>query len=219
MPEKLASKPRLNSEERKASIVQAAIRLFGEKGFRGTTTREIAAAVGVSEPVLYEHFKTKSDLYAAIIDSTSKLGVESLAALASRYGEVDDDQGFFTELAQLILNWYTEGASFIRLLLYSNLEGHEMKDLFFERQSSRVLGIVVSYIERRVRQGAMRNVDPEIAARAFMGMICHYAQYGIIFHCGVLPASNGQVLHGMVSIFLTGTCRHEKQHGKQKGKQ
>ncbi|HTF61941.1 MAG TPA: TetR/AcrR family transcriptional regulator [Edaphobacter sp.] len=200
-----ASKPRLSSEERKASIVEAAIRLFGEKGFRGTTTREIAAAVGVSEPILYEHFKTKGDLYAAIIDYSSCKGVELLAALAARYQDVDDDEGFFTELGQLVLKWYTHDASFVRLLLFSNLEGHELKDLFFERQSLRVLDIVSGYIERRIRQGAMRKVDPALSARVFLGMVSNYAQYGILFRCGALSESNEEILRGMVGIFLNGT--------------
>jgi len=200
-----ASKPRLSSEERKASIVEAAIRLFGEKGFRGTTTREIAAAVGVSEPILYEHFKTKGDLYAAIIDYSSCKGVELLAALAARYQDVDDDEGFFTELGQLVLKWYTHDASFVRLLLFSNLEGHELKDLFFERQTLRVLDIVSGYIERRIRQGAMRKVDPALSARVFLGMVSNYAQYGILFRCGALSESNEEILRGMVGIFLNGT--------------
>src|SRR4051794_4054465 len=113
MIDKSVSKPRLTSEERKASIVQAAIRLFGEKGFSGTTTRELASAVGVSEPVLYEHFRTKSDLYAAIIESCSGQGVDLLEALADRYRDVDDDEGFFLELGGLVLNWYTQGSSFV----------------------------------------------------------------------------------------------------------
>src|SRR3954462_9523751 len=104
MIEKPAAKPRLSSEERKASIVEAAIRLFGERGFRGTTTRELAAAVGVREPILYEHFKTKSDLYAAIIDTCSHKGVDLLAALRDKYGEIDDDEGFFTALGELVFN-------------------------------------------------------------------------------------------------------------------
>ena len=62
MSSKIISKPRLTSEERRASIVEAACKLFADKGFRGTTTRELAAAVGVSEPILYEHFKTTRDL-------------------------------------------------------------------------------------------------------------------------------------------------------------
>ena len=61
-------KQRLSAEERKAAIVEAAVHLFAERGFRGTTTRELAAAVGVSEPVLYQHFSAKSDLYSAIIE-------------------------------------------------------------------------------------------------------------------------------------------------------
>ena len=211
MSEKALSKPRLSSEERKASIVEAAIRLFGEKGFRGTTTREIAAAVGVSEPILYEHFKTKGDLYAAIIDYSSHRGVELLAALATRYHDVDDDEGFFTELGQLILKWYTHDASFIRLLLFSNLEGHELKDLFFERQSSRVLDIVAGYIERRIRQGAMRKIDPALSARVFLGMVSNYALHGILFRCGTLNLSNEEILRGMVGIFLNGTCIQGQQ--------
>src|SRR3954452_19314482 len=184
MAEKATSKPRLSSEERKASIVEAAIRLFGEKGFRGTTTRELAAAVGVSEPILYEHFKTKSELYAAIIDTCSHQGVGMLAALTERYRETDDDEGFFTELGLLIFNWYTTGSSFIRLLLFSNLEGHELKDLFFQRQSSRVLDIVGGYIERRIRHGAMRQIDPALSARVFLGLVSNYAQHAILFRCG-----------------------------------
>jgi hypothetical protein len=129
-----------------------------------------------------------------------------LAALADRYQEVDDDEGFFTELGQLILSWYTHGESFIRLLLFSNLERHELRDLFYERQSSRVLDIVGGYIERRVRQGAMRDVDPALSARVFMGMVSNYALHGILFHCGTLTGSNEEILQGMVGIFLNGTC-------------
>lgn len=211
MAEKAVSKPRLSCEDRRASIVGAAIRLFGEKGFRGTTTREIAAAVGVSEPILYEHFNTKGDLYAAIIDSSSHKGVELLAVLASRYRDVEDDEGFFTELGQLILKWYTDDASFIRLLLFSNLEGHELKDLFFERQSSRVLEIVAGYIERRIRNGAMRAIDPALSARVFLGMVSNYALHGILFRCGTLTGTNEEILRGMVGIFLNGTCIEGKQ--------
>ena len=59
----------MTATERRAAIIQAAMKLFSERGFRGTTTREIASAVGVSEPVLYQHFPSKGDLYTAIIET------------------------------------------------------------------------------------------------------------------------------------------------------
>src|SRR5437763_4726675 len=116
MSTKIATRcARMSSDDRRAQILNTACELFAQKGFRGTTTRELAAAVGVSEPILYEHFKTKSDLYAAIIDTCSHQGVDLLASLSERYRQTDDDLGFFTELAALIFDWYTNGSSFVRL--------------------------------------------------------------------------------------------------------
>src|SRR6266496_1034079 len=211
MIEKPTTKPRLTSEERRASIVEAAIRLFAEKGFRGTTTRELAAAVGVSEPVLYEHFRTKRDLYSAIIDATSQKGAGIIQALEDKYRDTDDDRGFFAEVAQLLMTWYTEGQDFIRLLLFSNLENHELKDLFHERMSMKFLQIVTSYIERRIRRGDMRPVDPALAARAFIGMVAHYALNMFVFKCGTQTASNNEVARDMIEIFLGGLCQSRER--------
>ncbi len=59
---------RLPAAERRQAIVDAAIRVFTESSYRGTTTAEIARAAGVSEPILYRHFASKRDLYLAAID-------------------------------------------------------------------------------------------------------------------------------------------------------
>ena len=78
---------RLSSQQRRSAILGTAIRLFAERGFRGVTTRELAAAVGVSEPVLYQHFPSKKELYSAIIEAskdegytTALAGLEQMAA-------------------------------------------------------------------------------------------------------------------------------------------
>ena len=59
---------RLPAAERRRVLVEAAIRLFTESSYRGTTTAEIARAAGVSEPILYRHFASKRDLYLAALD-------------------------------------------------------------------------------------------------------------------------------------------------------
>src|SRR5438105_4735403 len=116
---------RMKSGERRAAIVTEAIRLFAEKGFRGTTTRELAAAVGVTEPVLYQHFKTKRDLYTAIIETKSREGVERSGGL-ERHLKRDDDRAFLTELAGLVLAHFDENPDYTRLLFFSALERHEL---------------------------------------------------------------------------------------------
>ena len=50
-------------EKRHQQILDAAIKLFNKRGFSGTTTSRIASEAGISEPVIYKHFKNKKDLY------------------------------------------------------------------------------------------------------------------------------------------------------------
>lgn len=57
---------RLTGAERRSIILDQAGRLFAFKGLHGTTTREIAKAAGVSEPILYQHFKSKEEIYETL---------------------------------------------------------------------------------------------------------------------------------------------------------
>jgi len=55
---------------KKQDIVQAATLLFAEQGFDGTTTLQISKDAGITEPVIYYHFKGKDELFTGIIAST-----------------------------------------------------------------------------------------------------------------------------------------------------
>src|ERR1700752_258413 len=57
---------KMSCEERRAAIIQAVRRVFAEKGFHGTTTRELADAAGVSEALLFKHFPNKEALFSAM---------------------------------------------------------------------------------------------------------------------------------------------------------
>ena len=57
-----ATGARMAAEERKLQILRVAVSLFSQKGFGGTTTREIAQAAGVSEAMVFRHFATKQAL-------------------------------------------------------------------------------------------------------------------------------------------------------------
>jgi len=70
--DKMKTSSRLSSEDRREAIVEAVKGVFAEKGFDGTTTRELANAAGVSEALLYKHFPSKESLYAAMLDACAK---------------------------------------------------------------------------------------------------------------------------------------------------
>jgi AcrR family transcriptional regulator len=63
------TKAKLTCEERRAAIIKAVRRLFADKGFHGTTTRELAEAAEVSEALLFKHFPNKEALYLAMLQA------------------------------------------------------------------------------------------------------------------------------------------------------
>lgn len=196
-------KTRMRGAERQAAIVGSAIHLFAEKGFRGTTTRELAASLGVTEPVLYQHFQTKRDLYRAIIEAKALQASERVHILRP-FAEAGDDKVFFTRLAELILERYQKDPEITRLLLYSSLEGHELAGHFFERVFRDFYELVLDYVRRRVRAGTFRQVDPETAARALIGMVGYQGLVEQLFPSYFAKRSRKRVAREMASIFLSG---------------
>ncbi len=199
-------KTRMKSGERREAIIAAAVRLFSEKGFRGATTRELAAALEVTEPVIYQHFETKRDLYSAIIETKAKERQHS-----DYWHEVENpagDREFFGAVARLLLQRVERDPSYLRLLLFSALEGHELADVFFEREAGEVYRRVTDYIRKRVEEGAFRpDLDVTNAARALVGMAVHHAMIQALFRDTVVTSSREQYAAEMVEIFLAGMER------------
>src|SRR5580698_6361738 len=124
---------KLSSDERRAAIIKAVRQVFAEKGFDGTTTRELAVAAGVSEALLFKHFPNKEALYSAMqlscCNERDSEQIERLKALepsASTLAllvhmfvtrilavrERDDEQSIH---ARLMLHSLTEDGEFARL--------------------------------------------------------------------------------------------------------
>ncbi len=75
---------RLPAAERRLALLEAACRVFAQAGYRGATTAEIAAASGISEPILYRHFGSKRELYAACLETFwAEFELEAAEALES----------------------------------------------------------------------------------------------------------------------------------------
>src|SRR5437868_1477887 len=79
-------------EDRRLQIVRVAMQLFSQCGFRGTTTKEIARAAGVSEAMVFRHFATKEELYSAILDHKACLhdSLDPLHVVAEAIARRDD---------------------------------------------------------------------------------------------------------------------------------
>jgi AcrR family transcriptional regulator len=198
---------RMAGDERRTQILQVAMRLFSQKGFRGTTTREIAVAAGVSEAMVFRHFATKEDLYAAILDHKACAGGlkdprELVAADMSR----GDDRAVFEKLAVALMNHHEEDTEFLRLLTHSALEGHQLAEMFWDRNVRSMYEFLGTYIRERQSEGALRDIEPAIVVRAFISMIIHHSLNNTLWDTGrrLLDITNERAAHEFTNILLQG---------------
>jgi len=191
--------------ERRQQIIATAMELFGKKGFRGTTTRDLATEADVNEAIIFRHFKTKEELYTAIIEQ--KAGErDSYHEELERLATVGDDEQFLEAVGRTFLEKHETDTTFMRLLLFSALEGHQLSDMFVSSMAER--HPIANYIKRRIGDGAFRQVDPQLAARALMGMFASFIMWQEIFGFkNKQPRDREEVVRIFVSIFLSGMRR------------
>jgi AcrR family transcriptional regulator len=195
------------AEERRLQILRVAVSLFSQKGFGGTTTREIAVAAGVSEAMVFRHFATKQELYTAILDhkacSGDSMNPEEMVAEALK---LKDDRAVFERLALGALQHHEQDPDFQRLLLHAALEGHELAEMFFEKFIRRVYELLGGYIAERQRDGAMVPMDPSIVVRCFIGMIVHHSLNNNLWDPNrrLLKISNEDAARYFTDVLLNG---------------
>jgi len=196
------------SDERREQILQTAMQLFAERGFSGTTTKEIAAAAGISEAMVFRHFANKDELYRAIIDHKAcnhaemKTPLEKLVELAA----AKDDYALFYGLALNALNHHRDDPNFMRLLLHAALEGHELAEMFFENFVVEIYVFLGNYIQERQREGVFRQMEPRMIVRAFIGMVMHHSLNNTLWdkQQKLLRISNEDAAREFAQILLNG---------------
>lgn len=202
---------RMSGDERRSQILQIAIELFSQNGFRGTTTKEIARAAGVSEAMVFRHFATKNELYHAILDYKACEGkfANPLEAMQGAMASKDDAKVFY-QLIRNALNKHEKDPQFMRLLFHSVLEGHELAEMFIERNIVPIYGLLSDYISRRQAEGAIRpDIKPRVIVRACLGMMIHHALHNSLWDKKrkILDISNEEAARTFSEILLHGILK------------
>ena len=205
--------------ERRLQILRVAVRLFSQRGFRGTTTKEIALAAGVSEAMVFRHFATKEELYSAILDHKACLHdtMDPRHVVADAIAR-KDDQAVFEGLALDALDRHDDDPEFHRLLLHSALEAHELAQMFWEKFVTRVYRILGGYIRERQRDGAIVDIEPLIIVRAFVGMVIHHSLNNNLWDRNrtLLKISNQVAAREFTHILLRGVASNNQHSASRK---
>lgn len=154
---------------RRERILQAAIDAFARSGFHGASTREIAEIAGVTDALLFYHFKNKADLYlAAVIDQLETLrnGLEQEA------GGMPDVRDRLRSFVTIYLTYFLDLEPGLTVTL-RELQGlpKEAAEAITEFHSAAVVGRLQEILEDGVSAKVFRPLDVRTCALAIIGIL------------------------------------------------
>ncbi|MDQ2676215.1 MAG: TetR/AcrR family transcriptional regulator [Actinomycetota bacterium] len=142
----------LGPERRRPLVLDAAYELFIENGFEGTSMDSIAAAAGVSKPVVYDCFASKDELFTAMLDrEEERILVETSEALATT-GTPDDPEATLIRGFQVFLEAAQKSPDIYRVVFLGEGGGNEAVAgriaRGIELQARTASGIAAHWVER-----------------------------------------------------------------------
>jgi AcrR family transcriptional regulator len=186
---------RLDSDERRKAIVLAAVPLFARNGFAGTTTRELAAAAGVSEALLFKHFPSKQSLYREILalGCEGDPALEKLATLPASTRTLVDIVGFMVR--RFVLGDETERHDLdlkMRLILHSCLEDGDYARELFAAVAPHVVPLFVASLRAAEEAGELTPLPANGANRFwFAHHVAAMMAFAFLPRDGFIPYEGG----------------------------
>ena len=196
---------RMSATDRQRQLLDAALAVFSRKGFKGTTTKEIAAEAGVAEAVIFQHFPSKEALYNAVLElNLGAFDEERDTAAIHEFMERGDDEGLIKSSILRILSCYHTNPAFQRVVLFAALEGHEQGIGRLREQFEPIYEQFREYIEKRKANGALADVDPFDVLMYIVGFAHHYGLITTIMRAVVRDVPDEVVAENFTKILLDG---------------
>ena len=159
---------RRRKEERPAEITEAAFEVFAEKGYAATRVQEVARRAGVSKGLMYLYFRTKEELFKAVIKSVVVRRVDAL--LANLETTTSSSEAFirgpFAEFMKRIPG--SPVGVVIRLLLAEGPRHPDLVDYYWQNVVSKGLDAIRRFIARGIERGEFRKTAVDELPQLFL---------------------------------------------------
>ena len=190
-----------NMQDTEDKILDATIKLLDKDGWKGATTKRIASEAGVNEITLFRKFHNKEQLLKAAKKRSANRFLEEIDLLF----KIDDNGDIKT---YLITIWKNASKMIDKRINLIRISMEEVRGIPFEEKvlpkiSKMIIEHLVNYFQKKIDQGLIRNIDPEVAALNI---------FSIVFQIDIVwkiydqkpPANYESTMENFLEIFLNG---------------
>ena len=178
----LVSGVSMKNEDTKKMILKKALELFSESGYDAVSVGEIARAVGIKAPSLYNHFPSKQAIFDAIVEETSKefekntdevaIHVQNSARDVTVFSQITEDD--LVEKVHQIFNisLHDENiALFRKMMTIEQFRSDELSKLYSERNVERIVAYHAGIFKSLIAAGELKKEDPYTLAMMYVAPI------------------------------------------------
>lgn len=185
---------RMRAKERRRQLLKVAAELFAERGFRGTTTAELAKSAGITEPILYRHFDNKLHLFVTLIEETSR---EVIAIFRAALNRAKDPHERLRTLLAGNPATHERGKGVYRVIFQAMTEFEHDPTIAeaLRNHLKKMHAFLAEELANLQQQGVVRDDEPP-EALAWM-LVDVAAGYGMISPLGVPGHVAGEARTGM----------------------
>lgn len=198
----MARTPRI-VEDRREQIIDAAMRVFAQKGYSNATNKDIAREAGITPGLIYYYFESKEALLYAILEARSPLKL--IASFPPQALELPPEQ-FFPLLLRQVLD-IVEGKDMVGVLRVMISEVLHNPALFALPVSlfPRIFDFLGSYVEAKIASGEIRPIDSSLAVQTLVGCAMGYViRRQLLRDPLALQYTHEQIVQAITDPFLKG---------------
>jgi AcrR family transcriptional regulator len=199
----------------RAKILAAAEILFSERGFAGTSTREIAAKAGVTSAMLHYYFGNKAALYRAIIETA----VETVRSFIAQAVESRAPAGErLTRFIEVESDYILSHGNLVRILMREMLSGGKEIIKVFQKHPVSNYSLLRQVIAEGVKRKELRPIDVDLAPISLMGMMAIFHLFQPVIRAFIGQAEYDEqfikrIAAHTANIFLNGVVKPDSRTG------
>ena len=190
-------------ETTRIAVEDAAISLFMEQGYHATSMRQIAERAGIALGGIYNHFKSKDEIFEAIIVDKHPYK-KILPLIQAAAGDTTEE--FIHNAAHIVINELSSQQYYIKLMLIELVEFNGKHGAALLKE---IVPNILPVFEKLVKaRKDMRTVNPAVLMRSFIGMVISYLLTDILISNSILKKLMPKnALDAHVDIFMHGILK------------
>ncbi|MGR8941893.1 MAG: TetR/AcrR family transcriptional regulator [Gammaproteobacteria bacterium] len=192
-------------KSKRQAILEAAKQAFLAHGYSGVSMEAIAEAAPVSKPTLYSHFRSKQDLFAAVIAGECE---SLLGTLARSQAEFRDPVTGLKTIARAFVDliYAAESLQLYRLIIAEQQHFPELGRQIYRAGPEPVLQQLSSYLDELKAVGALKIEDVAVSSKLFVSMLKGDEHFRCLLgmQAGLNDAEKDSMIDAAVSLFMKG---------------